>query len=73
MLRGLPSITVVPEVTERSDFSKMRGTDFTVPELIYFKCFGRAGLTKLIFKLGNVDFKDTQVEFDTWESEKNSK
>ena len=36
------------------------------PELIYFPCFGRAGVTKLCFRLGNVDFVDTLEAWDTW-------
>ena len=48
----------------------MRRTDFTVPEFIYSECVGQAVLTKLIFKLGNVEFKDTQVAFNTGKSVK---
>ena len=35
-------------------------------ELIYFPCFGRAGVTKLCFRLGNVDFVDSLEAWDTW-------
>jgi hypothetical protein len=45
----------------------------SVPELIYFPCYGRGGLTKLIFKLGHVEFKDTVVDSNNWESDKSSK
>ena len=37
-------------------------------ELIYFPCFGRGGVTKILLKLANVDFKDTIVDWDKTET-----
>ena len=31
------------------------------PELIYFGCFGRGGVARLMFKLAGIEFTDTQI------------
>ena len=43
------------------------------PDLIYFPCFGRAGVAKLCFRLGNVDFVDSLEAWDTWWTRKTGK
>ena len=31
------------------------------PELVYFACFGRGGVARLMFKLAGIEFTDTQI------------
>ena len=31
------------------------------PELIYFACYGRGGLARLMFKVAGIEFTDTQI------------
>ena len=37
-------------------------------EIIYFPFFGRAGLAKLMLKMANVAFTNTEVPWDGWET-----
>jgi len=62
------------EIRTSDSETAMGGTSFAEkPELIYFPCFGRAGVTKLMFRLGNVAFTDSIVAWETWETRKNGK
>ena len=40
------------------------------PELIYFPCFGRGGLARLMFQLADIDFEDTRVPWEDWKDTK---
>merc|ERR1712110_100763 len=40
------------------------------PELVYFGCFGRGGMAKLMFQLAEMDFEDTTMGWENWAEHK---